>query len=55
MILLDSARPKTNHVRIGKSWKCGHLLYGPPGTGKSTMIAAIANFLNYEVYDLELN
>ncbi|RVW46645.1 AAA-ATPase ASD, mitochondrial [Vitis vinifera] len=28
--------------------------YGPPGTGKSTMIAAIANLLNYDVYDLEL-
>ncbi|CAN1162836.1 AAA-ATPase At3g28600 [Linum perenne] len=27
---------------------------GPPGTGKTTMIAAIANFLNYDIYDLEL-
>ncbi|XWS51060.1 hypothetical protein CRYUN_Cryun12cG0143700 [Craigia yunnanensis] len=26
----------------------------PPGTGKSTMIAAMANLLNYDVYDLEL-
>nr|CAD1818360.1 unnamed protein product [Ananas comosus var. bracteatus] len=25
-----------------------------PGTGKSTMIAAMANFLNYDIYDLEL-
>ena len=25
-----------------------------PGTGKSTMIAAMANFMNYDVYDLEL-
>ena len=31
-----------------------YLLYGPPGTGKSTMIAAIANFLNYDIYNLEL-
>ncbi|KAJ0042404.1 hypothetical protein Pint_19339 [Pistacia integerrima] len=31
-----------------------HVLAGPPGTGKSTMIAAMANFLNYDVYDFEL-
>ena len=40
--------------RVGRAWKRGYLLYGPPGTGKSTMIAAIANLLNYDVYDLEL-
>ncbi|KAG8489846.1 hypothetical protein CXB51_017889 [Gossypium anomalum] len=39
---------------IGKAWKRGYLLYGPPGTGKSTMIAAMANHLEYDVYDLEL-
>ncbi|XP_047325962.1 AAA-ATPase At3g28580-like [Impatiens glandulifera] len=39
---------------IGKPWKRGYLLYGPPGTGKSTMIAAMANLLGYNVYDLEL-
>ncbi|WOK92499.1 AAA-ATPase ASD, mitochondrial-like [Canna indica] len=39
---------------VGKPWKRGYLLYGPPGTGKSTMIAAMANFLKYDVYDLEL-
>ncbi|KAF9588650.1 hypothetical protein IFM89_014371, partial [Coptis chinensis] len=27
--------------------------YGPLGTGKSTMIAAIANFLEYDIYDIE--
>ncbi|KAH7845264.1 hypothetical protein Vadar_000154 [Vaccinium darrowii] len=40
--------------RIGKPWKRGYLLYGPPGTGKSTMIAAMANLLSYDIYDLEL-
>ncbi|KAK1432835.1 hypothetical protein QVD17_09737 [Tagetes erecta] len=40
--------------RIGRAWKRGYLLYGPPGTGKSTMIAAMANFLGYDIYDLEL-
>ncbi|KAJ4707534.1 AAA-ATPase [Melia azedarach] len=45
---------KEYYAKIGKAWKRGYLLYGPPGTGKSTMIAAMANFLNYDVYDLEL-
>ncbi|WOL12082.1 AAA-ATPase [Canna indica] len=42
------------YAKIGKTWKRGYLLYGPPGTGKSTMIACMANFLDYDVYDLEL-
>ncbi|KAL6846854.1 hypothetical protein ACP4OV_022707 [Aristida adscensionis] len=42
------------YTKVGKAWKRGYLLYGPPGTGKSTMIAAMANFLDYDVYDLEL-
>lgn len=41
-------------MKLGKPWNRGYLLYGPPGTGKSTMIAAMANFLNYDIYDLEL-
>ncbi|KAJ4797447.1 P-loop containing nucleoside triphosphate hydrolases superfamily protein [Rhynchospora pubera] len=45
---------KEFYKKIGKAWKRGYLLYGPPGTGKSSMIAAIANFLEYDVYDLEL-
>ncbi|KAK0589319.1 hypothetical protein LWI29_012618 [Acer saccharum] len=45
---------KEYYAKIGKAWKRGYLLYGPPGTGKSTMIAAMANFLNYDIYDLEL-
>ncbi|CAN6203296.1 unnamed protein product [Urochloa humidicola] len=42
------------YARVGKAWKRGYLLYGPPGTGKSTMIAAMANHLDYDVYDIEL-
>ncbi|KAI5059521.1 hypothetical protein GOP47_0025840 [Adiantum capillus-veneris] len=40
--------------RNGRAWKRGYLLYGPPGTGKSSMIAAIANHVEYDIYDLEL-
>ncbi|KAI6680760.1 hypothetical protein NL676_034641 [Syzygium grande] len=42
------------YQRTGRAWKRGYLLYGPPGTGKSSMIAAMANFLGYDIYDLEL-
>jgi chaperone BCS1 len=52
---LDTFRnTKEYYARIGKPWKRGYLLYGPPGTGKSTMIAGIANFMKYDIYDLEL-
>ncbi|KAL5544287.1 hypothetical protein UlMin_008071 [Ulmus minor] len=52
--LLTFSKSKDFYARIGKAWKRGYLLYGPPGTGKSTMIAAMANLLSYDVYDLEL-
>ncbi|KAH0450363.1 hypothetical protein IEQ34_021055 [Dendrobium chrysotoxum] len=45
---------KAYYRRVGKAWKRGYLLYGPPGTGKSSLIAAIANFLKFDIYDLEL-
>ncbi|KAJ7948739.1 AAA-ATPase [Quillaja saponaria] len=45
---------KDFYKRIGKAWKRGYLLYGPPGTGKSSLIAAMANHLNYDIYDLDL-
>ncbi|KAI3722821.1 hypothetical protein L2E82_33935 [Cichorium intybus] len=40
--------------KVGKAWKRGYLLHGPPGTGKSSLIAAMANYLNFDIYDLEL-
>lgn len=40
--------------KVGRAWKRGYLLYGPPGTGKSSLIAAMANRLRYNIYDLEL-
>ncbi|KAK3026993.1 hypothetical protein RJ639_041754, partial [Escallonia herrerae] len=45
---------KKLYRRVGKAWKRGYLLYGPPGTGKSTLVAAMANYLGFDVYDLEL-
>ncbi|GMH14881.1 hypothetical protein Nepgr_016722 [Nepenthes gracilis] len=42
------------YKRVGRAWKRGYLLYGPPGTGKSSLIAAIANHLKFDIYDLQL-
>ncbi|PIN10567.1 AAA+-type ATPase [Handroanthus impetiginosus] len=49
------AEGKEFYQKIGRAWKRGYLLYGPPGSGKSSLIAAMANFLCYDVYDLELS
>ncbi|KDP46726.1 hypothetical protein JCGZ_06514 [Jatropha curcas] len=48
-------RGKEYYKKIGKVWKRGYLLYGPPGTGKSSLIAAMANYLNYDIYNLNLS
>lgn len=47
-------RRKEFYRKVGKAWKRGYLLYGPPGTGKSSLIAAMANYLKFDIYDLEL-
>ncbi|KAL4367760.1 hypothetical protein GQ457_05G010230 [Hibiscus cannabinus] len=52
--LVSFSKGKEYYLKLGKPWKRGYLLYGPPGTGKSTMVAAMANLLNYDIYDLEL-
>ncbi|KAJ4913186.1 P-loop containing nucleoside triphosphate hydrolases superfamily protein [Raphanus sativus] len=52
--LRDFAECQSFYRRTGRAWKRGYLLYGPPGTGKSSMIAAMANYLGYDIYDLEL-
>ncbi|KAJ9709788.1 hypothetical protein PVL29_001312 [Vitis rotundifolia] len=45
---------KKYYKRVGRAWKRGYLLYGPPGTGKSSLVAAMANYLKFDIYDLEL-
>ncbi|XLR20948.1 hypothetical protein S83_048860, partial [Arachis hypogaea] len=47
-------RRKEYYKRVGKAWKRGYFLYGPPGTGKSSLIAATANYLRFDIYDLDL-
>ncbi|KAL0379359.1 UNVERIFIED_CONTAM: AAA-ATPase [Sesamum angustifolium] len=46
---LDS---KQYYKQLGRVWKRSYLLYGPSGTGKSSFIAAVANFVEYDVYYL---
>ncbi|KAE8675757.1 Mitochondrial chaperone BCS1-like protein [Hibiscus syriacus] len=45
---------KGYYKKLGKAWKRGYLLYGPPGTGKSSLVAAMANYLRFDIYDLGL-
>ncbi|XP_059451839.1 AAA-ATPase At3g28510-like [Corylus avellana] len=52
--LIEFSKAEEFYERVGRAWKRGYLLYGPPGTGKSSMIAAMANLLSYDLYDLEL-
>ncbi|XP_009775982.1 AAA-ATPase At2g46620-like [Nicotiana tabacum] len=48
-------KSKQHYTRVGRIWKRNYLLYGPSGTGKSTFIAAMANFLSYDVYEINLS
>ncbi|CAA7048776.1 unnamed protein product [Microthlaspi erraticum] len=52
--LREFANGQAFYQKTGRAWKRGYLLYGPPGTGKSSLIAAMANHLGYDIYDLEL-
>jgi len=47
-------KSKEYYRKIGKARKRGYLIHGPPGTGKSSLIAAMANHLNYSIHDLDL-
>ncbi|KAL9994740.1 putative ATPase, AAA-type, core, AAA-type ATPase domain-containing protein [Helianthus debilis subsp. tardiflorus] len=52
---LDRFLERRDYYRkVGKAWKRGYLLNGPPGTGKSSLVAAIVNYLKFDIYDLDL-
>ncbi|XP_031258595.1 AAA-ATPase At2g46620-like [Pistacia vera] len=48
-------KSKQYYHRLGRVWKRGYLLYGASGTGKSSFVAAMARFLCYDVYDIDLS
>ncbi|KAM7516211.1 hypothetical protein LguiA_005794 [Lonicera macranthoides] len=57
MVMKDLERfvMKGEHYRkVRKAWKRGYLLDEPLGIGKSSLIAAMANYLKFDIYDLEL-
>ncbi|KAI3983604.1 hypothetical protein MKX01_000616 [Papaver californicum] len=48
-------KSKQYYHKLGRVWKRSYLLHGQPGTGKSSFIAAMAKFLNYDIYDIDLS
>lgn len=46
---------RQHYHRLGRVWKRSYLLYGPAGTGKSTFVSAMARFLNYDIYEINLH
>jgi chaperone BCS1 len=48
-------KSKQYYHRLGHVWKRSYLLYGASGTGKSSFIAAMARFLNFDVYDINIS
>uniref|UniRef100_A0A803L1X2 AAA+ ATPase domain-containing protein n=1 Tax=Chenopodium quinoa TaxID=63459 RepID=A0A803L1X2_CHEQI len=48
-------RRRDFYHRVGKVWKRGYLLHEPPGTGKSSLVAAMANYLKFHIYDFDLS
>ena len=40
--------------KYGRPYKRNYLLYGPPGTGKSSMIIAVASYMNLNIYKINL-
>ncbi|KAL1207439.1 AAA-ATPase [Cardamine amara subsp. amara] len=47
-------RRKDFYTRVGRQWVRNYLLHGLPGTGKTSLVAAMAKYLNFDVYSLKL-
>nr|POE81457.1 aaa-atpase [Quercus suber] len=46
---------KQYYHRLGHVWRRSFLLYSPSGTGKSSFVATMANFLSYDVYNINVS
>ncbi|CAN1170755.1 AAA-ATPase At2g46620 [Linum perenne] len=48
-------KSKQYYHRLGRVWKRSYLLYGASGTGKSSFVAAMARFLGFDLYDIDIS
>lgn len=48
-------KSKQYYHKLGRVWKRSFLLYGQPGTGKSSFVAAMAKFLQYDIYSIDMS
>ncbi|CAN0922669.1 AAA-ATPase At2g46620 [Linum grandiflorum] len=48
-------KSKQYYHRLGRVWKRSYLLYGPSGTGKSSFVAAMARFLGFDIYEIDVS
>lgn len=51
---LGFVRKKESCKKVGKAWTRFYMLYEPPGTHRSSLIAAMANYLKFDIYDWDL-
>ncbi|GLT48122.1 hypothetical protein SLA2020_285910 [Shorea laevis] len=53
---LDSfLKAKQYYYQLSRVWKRSYLLFGPSDTRNSSFVAAMANYLSYNVYELDLS
>ncbi|KAG5512861.1 hypothetical protein RHGRI_038687 [Rhododendron griersonianum] len=52
--LLRFVMEKEFYKKVGKAWTGFYSLYEPPGTDGSSLIGAMANYLEFDIYNLDL-
>ncbi|CAA0384154.1 unnamed protein product [Arabidopsis thaliana] len=53
IVMKEDLKPrKISTKELGDNWMRYYLLHGLPGTGKTSLVAAIAKYLNFDVYNI---